>query len=326
MDAPGVFLSHAGEDNDRFARRFAEGLAKAGCRVWFDQWEILPGDSLVDKVFEEGLKEADAMVVVLSANSIDKAWVREELNAGFMKRLEGKCKLIPVILDGVEVPEVLRSTVWQRVDDLNSYDEAFDRVVRAIHDDRHRPAPGAQPRYSETIALPGLYSTDTLVLRVAGEMVVESDGDLVRTVEIFPRLDADDVTEEAYIDSLQVLEEHGYVDVHRTMGSGLQGASSFTVTTLGLDTYATNFVPGYDDMERKVIVELVNTDHQSDRKIASETGVPRVLVEHVFDVLASRGLVKVSKTTGPNSHASSVSPQLRRMLAQNSGNEGPTSA
>lgn len=33
------------------------------------------------------------------------------INAGFMKRLKGKCKLIPVILDGVEVPEVLRSTV-----------------------------------------------------------------------------------------------------------------------------------------------------------------------------------------------------------------------
>jgi TIR domain len=103
----------------------------------------------VDKVFEEGLKDAAAMVVVLSANSIDKPWVREEINAGFMKRIEGKCKLIPVVLDGVEVPEVLRSTVWQRIDDLDSYDEAFDRVLRAIHDDRHRPAAGAQPRYAQ---------------------------------------------------------------------------------------------------------------------------------------------------------------------------------
>ena len=69
------------------------------------------GDSLVDKVFEEGLKSADAMVIVLSSNSIDKPWVREEINAGFVKRVEGKCKLIPVLIDDVTVPEALASTV-----------------------------------------------------------------------------------------------------------------------------------------------------------------------------------------------------------------------
>jgi hypothetical protein len=76
-----------------------------------------------------------------------------------------------------------------------------------------------------------------------------------------------------------------------------------------------NFIDGYDAMLTKVVVELVNTDRRTDRQIATEIGVPRVLVEHVFDVLASRGLLKVSKTTGQNSHVHSVSPQLGRMLA-----------
>jgi hypothetical protein len=55
--------------------------------VWFDEWEILPGDSLEEKVFDEGLKNADTMVIVLSGNSVDKPWVREELNAGRMRLL-----------------------------------------------------------------------------------------------------------------------------------------------------------------------------------------------------------------------------------------------
>lgn len=284
--------------------------------MWFDEWEILPGDSLVDKVFEEGLKYADTMVVILSANSVDKPWVREELNAGFLKRLEGKCKLIPVLIDDVPVPEALRSTVWQGIHDLDSYDEELDRILRAIHDNRNPSDPGEKPRYTETVALPGLYSTDTLVLQQAGDMALDSDGDLVNSREILSRLSDAGVTEQAYLDSLDVLEEHWCVKVHRTLGAGIDGASSFSLTTLGFEEYAKAFIEGYDAVLTKVAVELVNTERRTDRQIASETGVPRVVVEHVFDVLESQGLVKVSKMTGPNSHVHYISPQLGRMLSE----------
>lgn len=39
-----------------------------------------PGDSLVDKIVEEGLKEAGTVIVVLSKASVQKPWVREELH------------------------------------------------------------------------------------------------------------------------------------------------------------------------------------------------------------------------------------------------------
>ena len=52
------FLSHASADKDRFVRHFAEELTARGLRVWFDEWALLPGDSLVDKIFAEGLKDA----------------------------------------------------------------------------------------------------------------------------------------------------------------------------------------------------------------------------------------------------------------------------
>jgi hypothetical protein len=34
--------------------------------------------------------------VVVSASSVDKPWVPEELNEGFVKRLDGKCRFIPL--------------------------------------------------------------------------------------------------------------------------------------------------------------------------------------------------------------------------------------
>jgi hypothetical protein len=50
---PRVFLSHASEDKARFVVPFADGLRARGLDVWVDRWEMLPGDSLVAKIFVE---------------------------------------------------------------------------------------------------------------------------------------------------------------------------------------------------------------------------------------------------------------------------------
>ena len=55
--APKVCISHAGEDRERFAKPFAERLRAKGVDAWASFWEINPGDSLVGKIFDEGLKE-----------------------------------------------------------------------------------------------------------------------------------------------------------------------------------------------------------------------------------------------------------------------------
>ncbi len=62
---PKVFLSHASEDKERFVINLAIKLRSKGVAVWLDKWEILTGDSLIDKIFEEGIKKAQAFVIVL---------------------------------------------------------------------------------------------------------------------------------------------------------------------------------------------------------------------------------------------------------------------
>ena len=49
---PKVFASHASEDKERFVLDFATKLRSKGIDTWVDRWEINPGDSLVDKIFE----------------------------------------------------------------------------------------------------------------------------------------------------------------------------------------------------------------------------------------------------------------------------------
>jgi uncharacterized Zn-finger protein len=69
---PRVFVSHASEDKDRFVRAFATRLREKGIEAWVDEWEIYPGDSLVRKIYEAGIGAAQAVLIVLSRNSVDK--------------------------------------------------------------------------------------------------------------------------------------------------------------------------------------------------------------------------------------------------------------
>jgi len=141
---PNVFISHASEDKQRFVLGFAARLRRAGIDAWVDQWEISPGDSLVHRIFEEGIAQADVFVIVLSDTSIEKAWVQEELNAAVVRRIEGKLRtIIAVLIDDVEVPVALQSLVWVRISNLGQYDSEFQQVVAAIGGGRDRPSLGS---------------------------------------------------------------------------------------------------------------------------------------------------------------------------------------
>jgi hypothetical protein len=146
-----VFVSHASEDKERFVNEFATKLRASGIDAWLDNWEMLPGDSLVDKVFEEGLKNAEAVIIILSKFSIEKPWVREELNASIVKRISHGTKIIPIVLDDSIVPESLMSTVWESIKDVKSYDASLKRIVSSIFGVTDKPAIGAPPVHEKSI-------------------------------------------------------------------------------------------------------------------------------------------------------------------------------
>lgn len=131
---PQVFLSHASEDKDRFARRLAEEFHLNGIKCWFDEWEIHPGDSLFERI-NKGIHESGYFVVVLSKNSIDKAWVKKELEAGYSKLVSNKVKLIPVILDNLpndSLPPLLANILHCNFSDLDKFDSEFTKLKNSV--------------------------------------------------------------------------------------------------------------------------------------------------------------------------------------------------
>jgi hypothetical protein len=53
-DQPKCFISYSSLDRP-IAAKLEKKLTERGLNVWIDNLQILPGDSLIQKIFEEGL-------------------------------------------------------------------------------------------------------------------------------------------------------------------------------------------------------------------------------------------------------------------------------
>jgi hypothetical protein len=180
MEARRVFVSHAREDNDRFVLDFATRLrSEQGLDAFVDVWEIKPGDSLVEKIFDDGIGRAEAVIVVISEHSINKPWVRKELDVSTVMQIEDDLKLIPVVIGNIErhqMPTSLRDTLWVRVGDLDNYDAELSEVVAKIYD-RYEKAPiGEQAEYTRADlgVVPDLRLADSQVLKLCCEMEINA--------------------------------------------------------------------------------------------------------------------------------------------------------
>lgn len=320
MEAPIVFVSHASEDKERFVLDFATKLrSEHGVNALVDRWEILPGDSLVDKIFEEGIGQAEAVIVVVSEYSVDKPWVREELNTATVRRIEGASKLIPVVIgevDDAQIPQSLKSVVWEPIRDLDNYEPGLNRIVRAIyggHSDK--PPIGEAPAYTQSTVnnIPGLSETDNLVLKLCCEEIIQRNQTSLRFKpnEIYEAVEPLDIDEEGALESLQILDSRGYISASRTIGSTIY---NFGVSNYGFDQYLQLIIDDYDLLVRSVGLQIVNFDQRTSKEIAESLEQPEVIVEHVLGIFHDRRFVHLVKANISSAQILDVSPELKRWL------------
>lgn len=309
---PKVFVSHASEDKQRFVVKFAQRLRENGVDAWLDQWEMRPGDSLVDKIFEQGLKQAQAVVIVVSAASVHKPWVREELNLSVVKRISQGLKLIPVVIDQCEVPEALQSTIWQRIDDLENYDAAFQRILSAIFDVSDKPVLGKRPeRYvAEKPVLPAFTVNDERVLRAVAKYEIDEDAGYIDYTDLLARPELAGVSEQDVQESIEILEQKQAIHFERlSMGGWLR------LTLPGFEQYANAFVPGYKESVAQLGALLVNEDVSTNVELVKRTGKPRAFVNAVLEVFEAAQHVAMEKYGSGEWQIVRVAPSLKRALA-----------
>jgi adenylate cyclase len=121
-----IFLSYARDDADA-ARQLADLIVRAGHDVWWD--DRLRGGSRFAKEIDRALKNAEAVVVLWSAASVESAWVQDEAAEG-----RDSDRLVPVAIRSAKPPLGFRQF---HAIDLGSWNgngrpAAFDKLLDAI--------------------------------------------------------------------------------------------------------------------------------------------------------------------------------------------------
>ena len=97
-----VFLSHSSKDRAT-VRVLAQRLKCVGLRVWYDEWEIGPGDSIPARI-DKGLQASRILVLCISASYLESDWGTVE-GQTFMFRdpLNRERRFVPLRLDDTEL-------------------------------------------------------------------------------------------------------------------------------------------------------------------------------------------------------------------------------
>lgn len=307
-----VFISHASEDKERFVLKFAERLLNVGIDVWLDKWEMLPGDSLVDKIFDDGIKDARAFIVVLSTNSICKPWVKEELNAAIIKRLSNRTKIIPIVLDNVEIPECLKSTLYESISDINNYDKEFNRIKNSILGIYTKPILGTLPKYSNSIIsnYASLTNIDSIILDSACKIAICTENDdRISFYELINEVKKFDISEDEALESVDFLSRNGYFEATPNISGNIP---HFTVRTYGMDLYIRKHYTNIIDIEKHTLIGILQ--NKGNKEIATENGLPLLVVNNVFENLYQKGLIKYSKMLSGDIILLDISPEIKRIL------------
>ena len=141
-----IFLSHATPDKE-WVLTLAERLESLGLRVFVDSQEIAVGDNNVLRL-SDGLESSRYMVLVLSGHTEGRPWVTQEWTS-FVAGHGPLGRLLPVKIDAVELPAILKAT--QAIDATDrdaarAADELFKVVgdpSTLLADDARPPAPDA---------------------------------------------------------------------------------------------------------------------------------------------------------------------------------------
>jgi len=123
-----VFISYSSRDKT-FVRKLANEIEKRGYLTWLDEKEIVAGDYLPKKI-GEAIETSKVIIVVLSKNSISSRWVQYEINNALQRMIKGKVRLIPVLIDDVDLPPELNGLVY--VDFRESFDNGLEKILAAL--------------------------------------------------------------------------------------------------------------------------------------------------------------------------------------------------
>lgn len=319
--APRAFLSHSSLDKPDFVEPLAVALRERGVDAWLDRWELVPGDSLIQRIINEAVASTDLLIVVVSANSVNSRWVFQELDAGLIRRLKDGLRVIAVRLDEVELPLVLQTMLYiDATRDAAGVESTVQRIVSTAFNHDPRPALGAPPAYVRIRpSVPGLRPTDTVLLLESVRAALRRDDPLGLTY-----LDWDQIKASAAGTGLNATDIEAARDVLARRGlvkvvGHRDWVGQYDLTAAGFRAGFPDIDPRAGQIRRGLIALLLgfdfdNADHTLDKAaIAAQLGTAELVIEQYLQQLKRQGHIDFTATFGGHV-LSTVSPALSREL------------
>lgn len=133
--SPSAFISYSSQDRD-FSTRLATDLKSKSLGVWFDQWEIRVGDSLLGRI-GSGIRSNDFLIVLLSPDSVKSEWVKKELAEAMSREIaEKRVVVLPALVKDCTVPPFLTDKKYANF--RADYQRGLSELIEAI---QHHPRP-----------------------------------------------------------------------------------------------------------------------------------------------------------------------------------------
>lgn len=107
-----IFLSHKWEDKpivEPVALRLRDIFGEEA--VFYDAWSIKPGDGIIDKM-NQGLAAPQFVFFFVSKLSLLSDLVKVEWQNALFKATKGETRLIPVRIDNVDMPPILKQNLY----------------------------------------------------------------------------------------------------------------------------------------------------------------------------------------------------------------------
>ncbi|MCW8175819.1 toll/interleukin-1 receptor domain-containing protein [Verminephrobacter aporrectodeae] len=122
-----IFLSHNHKDKvlvEPVALRLKEIFGQD--QVFYDSWSIQPGDSIIGKI-NQGLESPEFLFLFATQSSLASGMVKLEWQNALFAASKGKTRIVPIRVDGSEMPSILKQTVY-----IDMYTNGLEAAITMI--------------------------------------------------------------------------------------------------------------------------------------------------------------------------------------------------
>lgn len=288
-----AFISHDSQDKERFVKNLAERLIEKGIDVWYDDWELRYGDSLM-KIFEDEVK-CDIFISVISKHSIESNWVKEETDLAFIRKIEKQMKFIPIILmeDKIEIPPQFNYIRQCRIKDINNYKEEFKKLVSEIYGITNKPPLGNPPKYIFETPIKGFELIDSIIIKSIGDNIIKNEKTTFNFQEITELINEFCFSKEDIKDSIEILENKNIVSYKTVLGPNY--FINIKLTPLGVIIYSENYIPNFNEIIKDISSIILNMGRMANQDNFKEVNAPIYIITSIIELFSNLGYFKLDK-------------------------------